>query len=106
MDMVVDEKLRIQSVGTYPSPFKSKTTFGFIVSQTADVSIKIYTSSGRLIKTFERVYTKVLRDLFLEDWDGTDDNGNSVANGVYYYKIIAENSSDRVTYKGKVARCR
>ncbi len=38
------------------------------------------------------------------DWDGTDDNEKPVANGIYFYKIIADNGPDQVTTTGKAVK--
>jgi len=51
-----------------------------------DISLKIFNSRGQLIKTFVKSnfesspYTKLY-------WDGTDERGNEVAPGAYFYKL-------------------
>lgn len=83
--------LEIRDVYNYPNPFHGNTTFTFQRNQTdpADIRIKIYTVSGRLIRDIEKKY---VTDKFVRvPWDGRDQDGNIIANGTYLYKIIVEN---------------
>ena len=50
------------------------------------MTLKIYTIAGRLIETLEG-YTTVAGYNEIA-WNGTDRDGNTLANGVYLYKII------------------
>lgn len=52
-----------------------------------EVRIKIYTIAGRLIKSLEHTETSA-PSLVRIDWDGRDEDGNELANGVYLYKVI------------------
>jgi hypothetical protein len=73
----------------YPNPFSHLTTFTFqrTSSGPIDVEIKIYSIAGRLIGDIK---TSNIMDSFVRiPWDGKDNDGNSLANGVYFYKLIA-----------------
>jgi len=73
----------------YPNPFSNSTTFTFqrTSSSLIDVEIKIYSIAGRLIGDIK---VPNLADNFVRiPWDGKDNDGNSLANGVYFYKLIA-----------------
>ena len=51
----------------------------------------MYNVSGQLVKTLEdRILTP--RE-YRMDWNGTDNNGQQVASGVYFYKLVTENFS-------------
>lgn len=96
--------LRISNVFNYPNPFKDNTSFTFQhnYSGAINVSIKIYTVSGRLIKKIEK---NSVNDKFVViDWPGTDEDGEKLANGVYIYKlnITADNGTSETTL-GKLA---
>jgi len=69
----------------YPNPFNSSTLIGFTLSAPAQVAIEIFTNMG------QRVYAEYARDLsagyHVFSWDGRSSAGQSVASGVYYYKI-------------------
>jgi hypothetical protein len=95
---VVDEEgLVLQNVVNYPNPFDDETNFTFQVLGTAldtEVKIKIYTVTGRLIRSLEHIAPPV--DGFnYYPWDGRDDDGDIIANGVYLYKVIVKNSDEQ-----------
>ena len=71
----------------YPNPFNPTTTIEFEVPHSMDVVLNIYDISGRLIKTLVdgTKYTGIHSAV----WDGTDQNGNNVANGLYIYKLMS-----------------
>jgi flagellar hook assembly protein FlgD len=77
----------------YPNPFSNSTTFTFqrTSSDLIDVEIKIYSIAGRLIGT---INAKNIADSFVRiPWDGKDNDGNSLANGIYFYKLIAHDNN-------------
>ncbi|MCI0699047.1 type IX secretion system sortase PorU [candidate division KSB1 bacterium] len=76
-----------ETVMNYPNPFRNRTTFTFVMGPgDAEVRIKIFTLSGRLIRTLEDVGRSGFNQI---EWDGRDEDGDELANGVYLYKIIA-----------------
>jgi hypothetical protein len=84
------DELYLRNVYNYPNPFSSSTTFTFQhnANSAIDVKIKIYTVAGRLIKEIDE-YS--VMDRFVRiDWDGRDEDGNSLANGTYLYKVVAQ----------------
>ncbi len=91
------EGLRIRDVLNYPNPFQRETTFTYILTDYADeVKIKIYTLTGKLIKVIENAPHAL--NFNSEPWDGLDQDGDPLANGVYLYKIIAK-QADKVDEK-------
>lgn len=90
-----DVGLSIRNVYNFPNPFSSNTTFTFQhnIANSINVKIKIYTVAGRLIKEIEE---REILDKFVRiDWDGRDNDGNSIANGTYLYKVIVESSDGK-----------
>jgi hypothetical protein len=93
--VVAGDDLVLGSVLNYPNPFSNSTKFTFLTNQECKASIKIYTVSGRLIKKID--------DIFAENgfnhvfWDGSDEDGDPLANGVYLYKISAKSQQDGKT---------
>ncbi len=85
----------------HPNPFSSQMQFVFtLTGQTVpeDIRIQIMTISGKLVKT---IHKEDLGPLRIGDnitdfaWDGTDEFGDQLANGVYLYKVsIRDNSTD------------
>ena len=96
--------LFIDQLINYPNPFQYDTEFIFTLGQPADITIKIYTLEGRLIRTIdhgpaEPGYNSVY-------WDGLDADGDNLSNGTYIYKIIAKNATKTVEKKEYVVKMR
>lgn len=95
IQFVVESELRIIDVLNYPNPFSFDTNFTYFLTQPADdVTIKIYTVAGRLILTLHHCsgdagFNKV-------PWSGLDQDYDSLANGVYLYKIIVRAEDQQV----------
>ncbi len=93
VDFVVvgDEELRLTNVLNYPNPFSGTTRFTFSLTETAEVTIKIYTVAGRLVKAISGIQGNA--SFNYDDpalvWDGRDAQGDLVSNGVYIYKVLA-----------------
>jgi hypothetical protein len=80
-------RLTLSEVMNYPNPFRNRTSFTFELNfDNTEVRVKIFTLSGRLIRTLESVGNSGFNQL---EWDGRDGDGDQLANGVYLYKIIA-----------------
>jgi flagellar hook assembly protein FlgD len=87
-----NESLEITNVLNYPNPFINYTEFWFNHNSSGvlDVSIQIFTISGKLIKTINSqtnasgTTSSLSRDI---SWDGTDDFGSKIGKGVYIYKL-------------------
>jgi hypothetical protein len=99
----------LTNVFNYPNPFKNDTYFTFeIHGQNApdELKIKVFTVAGRLIKDI-LIPPSTLRVGFNKvHWDGRDQDGDEIANGVYFYKIIAKNNGVTKTTIEKLARVR
>ncbi|MDP6966548.1 MAG: type IX secretion system sortase PorU [Candidatus Marinimicrobia bacterium] len=104
--ITADEELRLTNVFNYPNPFSDKTQFGFEVNREAEVTIKIFTLSGVLVKVIEPMesyygYTHI-------DWNGRDDFEGDIANGAYLYQITAVpvDGGKKAKHIGKIAKYR
>ena len=68
-----------------PNPFNPSTTISFIVPDRSNVSLEVFDVRGNRIHT---LVNQVLDEGTHERaWDGVDNNGVSVASGVYYYRL-------------------
>ena len=66
-----------------------ETYFTFKLTQIPDeLKIKIYTIAGRLIKEISIPASDLRFDFNKIYWDGRDEDGDNLANGVYLYKVI------------------
>lgn len=82
---VADESASLEMVYNYPNPTPGGTHFTFQLPDAADVTIRIFTVAGRLIKTIESPGLGAgYRQVY---WDGRDESGDQLANGVYLYKV-------------------
>ena len=98
----VSSDFRLQSIANHPNPFIHETIIAYTLSAEADqITIKIYTVSGRLIRSF-KFYNEI--NYVEHVWDGTDEDGVPVANGVYYLKFTAKRGSDRIETIEKMAK--
>lgn len=73
-------------ISAVPNPFNHKVTFN--LSNTADktpVSINIYDQKGRQVRKLEKKTISSYSNAF--DWDGKDNNGKEVTNGIYLVKL-------------------
>lgn len=69
----------------YPNPFNPKTTISFSLPESGRTSVVIFDLAGRKIRT---VLDDVLpAQVHQVSWSGEDDNGRTVAAGVYFYKV-------------------
>ena len=90
----VETKSMVTNVLNYPNPFSTSTEFIFTLTgrQVPDVfTIQIYSMSGKVVKEISKDELGPLKiglNRTRYKWDGTDDFGNKLANGVYVYRLI------------------
>ena len=76
----------------YPNPFNPETWIPFHLHDADEVSIEIYNSTGKLIRTLALgfrdagIHTSRSKAAY---WDGKNEAGESVASGIYFYTIQA-----------------
>ncbi len=123
-NFVVRSDFTLKVYGSYPNPFSTRAFIAFEVTSGNPidvVSVDIYTVSGRLAKTMKYPSDNPMDQLGLFQggtgvptsvgyheawWDGTDNFGNQVANGVYFYKVSVTSGGKRLVHIGKMARLR
>ena len=69
----------------YPNPFNPTTTVRFNLPEEAHVTLAIYTYTGQLVKKLVNHTLAAGQHSF--KWDGTNSSNNTVAGGVYFYKL-------------------
>ncbi len=69
----------------FPNPFNPATTINYIINQNENVSIIIYNSKGQKIRTLVNSLEAAGKKSIV--WDGTDDAGNKVSTGTYFYRL-------------------
>jgi len=96
--------IRGNEVLNYPNPFdpsSEETQFYYELGRPARVTVKVYTVAGRLIRTMPE--EEAMQGYNQSHaWDGKDQDGDWVANGVYLYKLVAHAEGKRAEVYGKV----
>jgi hypothetical protein len=79
----------------YPNPMHTSTKISFsLPPDVHDAKIVIYNIKGQQVKEFNLPAGGSDLGFGEATWDGKDDNGIPVANGIYFYKLVAENPAD------------
>ena len=98
----LEEPVSITHLLNVPNPIRTNTVFTYNLAQVPDqVIVKIYTVSGRLIRTIEDASAR--RGYNEADWDARDENGERLANGVYFYKVIVKTGTYKIEKIGRLA---
>lgn len=94
--------LKIDTLRNYPNPFDEETTLMYELTKDADeASISIYSKAGRRVRVLKGVSA---REGYNEAmWDGRDEHGTMLANGVYLYKVYAVADSENTQALGRLA---
>ena len=77
----------------YPNPFNPATTIPFTIqgNQFQHVNLEVYNLLGQKVKT---IYSGILSaGTYRFQWNGTNDYGQAVSSGVYFYKLTVEQTS-------------
>jgi hypothetical protein len=92
----------------YPNPFSSR--MWFVYTLTGDlpdqIRIQILTITGKVVK---QIFMEELGPLKIGThktdfiWDGTDDYGDQLANGLYIYKVSARKNGEELKHRNTVA---
>ena len=76
----------------YPNPFNPETNISFDMPANGKAKLDIYNVKGQLVKTlFDGVATFGRNSLV---WDSTDNGGNTVTSGIYFYRLSTENHKE------------
>jgi hypothetical protein len=67
----------------YPNPFNAGTVIQFSLKEQADWTLNVYNITGQTVRSFTGNGSGVVNVA----WNGTDNTGNAVASGVYFYRL-------------------
>jgi len=87
-----------QLMQNYPNPFNPVTTIPYKLAKPARIKIAIYNTLGQEIRTL--VNEEQAAGDYQITWNGTDNQGLSVASGIYIYRLTTDNFSEekRLTF--------
>jgi hypothetical protein len=69
----------------YPNPFNPTTTIEFRIPQSSRVSLTLYNVLGQHVKKL--VDQELAAGTYSTVWDGSGDDGQQLASGVYFYRL-------------------
>ena len=96
IELYTKDKLLIpdnyQLKDAYPNPFNPVTTIEYGIPEAAYVKILVYDLLGQKVKILE--FSQKEAGYFTTQWDGTNQHGESVSAGMYFYRIRTGNFSD------------
>lgn len=104
----VINKAMISNMLNYPNPFTTSTAFVFTLTGSEvpqNIRIQILTVTGKVVREIlkdELGPLHIGRNITEFKWDGTDQYGQKLANGVYLYRVITNlngKSLDKYTSK-------
>ena len=84
--------IRSELLANFPNPFNPETWIPFKLQKSSDISITIYDIHGQVVRKLELgsipagTYQTKAKAAY---WDGTNDIGERVASGVYFYQLKA-----------------
>lgn len=84
----------------YPNPFGNETSISYSVPKDGQTTLSIYNTKGQLIRSM--VNANVKAGNYKIAWNGTDNLGNPVANGIYFYRL--QNAGKSITNKMLLAK--
>ncbi len=91
--------LQIVSLNICPNPFNLSTAIDYTIPYSGyttgeNSTLKIYDVTGRMVKDFSGLLPANGHRASIR-WDGTDDNGRRVANGVYFIALDSQGFQER-----------
>ena len=93
----------------YPNPFSTSCRFVFTLtgSEIPDqIKIQIMTISGRVVREITQDEIGPIRignNITEYAWDGRDEYGDQLANGVYFYKVFLNANGDQINHRATSA---
>ena len=89
----------------YPNPFTTSTRFVFTLTGSVipkDMKIQIMTVTGKVVREImgsELGPIRIGNNTSAYSWDGTDEFGDKLANGVYLYRVVIDHGPDEMKHR-------
>ncbi|MCZ6766132.1 MAG: T9SS type A sorting domain-containing protein, partial [bacterium] len=91
---VPDRALRINDLAqNYPNPFNPTTAIRYSVAEPGQVTVVVFNVAGQRVRTLVDGFHAPQSQPFVVRWDGTNQSGDPVSSGVYYYRLSAPHYS-------------
>jgi len=105
IEFEVINKSTITEVLNYPNPFSTSTRFVFTLTGSLlpdYFKIQILTVSGKVVReiTEDEIGTiNIGRNISRYAWDGRDEFGDVLANGIYLYRVITKINGETIEHR-------
>ena len=110
LSYIVKSELELIDYGNFPNPFQNRTWFSYELTDACDeFYMDLFTVNGRRIRRFTSGVTDISLELGTYHeilWDGRDESGVLVANGVYFYRMVGKKNDVTIESVGKVAKAK
>ena len=86
-------------LANYPNPFNPETWLPYQLANDAEVTIRIYSSAGHLVRHLDLGFQQAgyyIGKSRAAYWDGRNDLGERLASGVYFYQLSTRESSETI----------
>ncbi len=88
--------ISIEDLLIYPNPIKKDGHITFIISESAALTVDIFTMSGRRIRRIESNVNAGFQQI---PFDGKDEFGHRLANNTYFIRVRAKNAEGKTVEK-------
>jgi hypothetical protein len=94
----VINKAMISNMFNYPNPFTTSTAFVFTLTGSQvpqNLRIQVLTVTGKIVREItkdELGPLRIGRNITEFKWDGTDQYGQKLGNGIYLYRVLTNNN--------------
>lgn len=101
----VENKPSVTHVLNYPNPFSTSTQFVFTLTGSeipSQFKIQILTITGKIVKEITKAelgFLHIGRNITEYRWDGRDQYGQLLGNGVYLYRVITSIRGEEVEHR-------
>jgi flagellar hook assembly protein FlgD len=105
IEFEVDLHSSITALMNYPNPFSTQTQFVFTLTGAVvpdEFTIQIMTISGKVVKEItidELGPIHIGRNITDYRWNGTDEYGDILANGIYLYRVITKINGESIDHR-------
>lgn len=103
----VINKSTITNVLNYPNPFTTSTRFIFTLTGSEIPSyfkIQIFSASGKIVREIEQDELGPItigRNISQYAWDGRDQFGDPLGNGVYFYRVVTTIDGEKIEHRAE-----